>query len=78
MSVVASMFPPESTTATEPAAGHPTGEERGEPDGAGALDEELRPLDAEHERLGDLLVRDLNGVVEELVRGSTTAARPDA
>ena len=65
MSVVASMFPPERTTATDPAAGHPTGEERGEPDGAGALHEELRALHAQHERLGDLLVRHLDGVVEE-------------
>ena len=62
MSVVASMFPPDSTTATGPAAGHPSRQQRSEPDGARAFHEELRSLDAEHERFGDLLVRHLRPV----------------
>ena len=67
MSVVASMFPPERTTATEPEPVIATGEERGEPDGPGSLDEELRPLDAEHERLRDLVVRDRDRLVEHVL-----------
>ncbi len=76
MSVVASMFPPESTTATEPEPETSSGEERCEADGAGALDEELRPLDAENERLGDLVVRHRDPVVEGRLEDRWRRARP--
>ena len=44
MSVVASMFPPESTAQTGPVAADPPGEQRGDGRRARALDHELRPL----------------------------------
>ena len=60
MSVVASMFPPERTTATGPCSLDPAGEQRRHARRAGALDDELRPLEAEHDRLRDLPARDLD------------------
>ena len=45
-------------------SGDAAGEHRGKPDGAGALDEQLRALQAQDERLRDLLVRDGDGVVQ--------------
>ena len=78
MSVVASMFPPESTTATGSGARHPPCEERREADGTCTLDEELRPLDAEDERLGDLLVGDGTVSSRSCVEDATTGARPGA
>ena len=49
------MFPPESTTATGPSPSTFPREQRRDPDRAGALDDELRPLEQEHDRLRDLL-----------------------
>ena len=61
------MFPPESTTATGPSPGHLPLHQRRDPDGAGALDDELRPLEQQHDRLGDVVAGDLDDVVEQLV-----------
>ena len=43
------------------------GDERRDGRGAGTLDDELRALEEEHDRLGDLLVVDDDDVVEQLV-----------
>ncbi len=53
-------------------------EQRGDRRGARALDDELRALEQQRDRLGDLLVLDVHDVVEEVVAGSTSSARPDA
>ena len=52
-------------------------QQRGEADCACALDEELLPFEAEHERVRDLLVRDLHDVVQGPVedRAGELAAR---
>jgi hypothetical protein len=42
-------------------------QERGEPGRSRALDDELRPLEQEQDRLRDLLVADVDDVVQELV-----------
>ena len=57
----------------------PPVQQRGEPDRAGALDEQLLALEAEDERVRDLLVRDLDDVVERPVedRAGQLAARLD-
>ena len=59
-------------------AGHATGEERSQADRSRSLDEELRPLDAEDERLRDLLVRNRDGVVEHALEDRRAAGRRDA
>ena len=53
MSVVASMFPPERITATGPIL-HLAREHGGNTGGARAFDDELRPLEHEHDRLRDV------------------------
>ena len=58
------MLPPEEHDRDGAFAARTTGEQRGEPRGARALDDELRPLQAEHERIADLVVADPNEVVE--------------
>ena len=67
MSSVASMLPPESTGTTQPLPPTLPGEQRRDADRACALDDELRALEQQHDRLADLLVRDGDQVVEHVV-----------
>ena len=72
------MLPPErithgpSSPGTLPASSAATGR------GAGALDEQLRPLEQEHDRLADLLVRDGDDLVEQLAEDRGRSACPAA
>ena len=59
-----------------PRASGAPGQEGRDPDRARALHEQLLPLEAEEERVRDLLVSDLHDVVEQCGRGSPTRARP--
>ena len=64
------------TTSSSP--GTLAGEQRGDRRGAGALDEQLRPLEQQHDRVADLLVGDGDDLVEQLARGSRRSACPAA
>ena len=61
------MLPPERIAQTGVVARDLAGEQRGDRRGAGALDEELRPLEQQHDRVADLLVGDGDDVVEQLL-----------
>ena len=76
MSVVASTFPPERTIADRPIAVDPAGEQRRDAGGARAFDDELRALEAEHDRLRDLLARHLDRSGPAARRGSLAASVP--
>ena len=58
------MFPPESSSEDGPVAGHATCEQRRDADCPRALDDELRPLEEQHDRLRDLLVAHLDHRLE--------------
>ena len=64
MSVVASTFPPERTTRDRPVPSTLPAQQRRHTRGTRALDDELRPLEAEHDRLRDLRARHLHHRVE--------------
>ena len=66
ISIVASMFPPEDRHRRARSA-RPAGEERGDADRPGAFDHELRALEQQHDRLADLLVRDGDDVVQQVL-----------
>ena len=63
---VASTLPPESTAQISPSARRLdlAGEQRRDRGRAGALDDQLRALEQEHHRLGDLVVGDRDDLVE--------------
>ena len=52
------------------------GEQRRDADRARALDDELRALEQQHDRLADLLVRDRDDVVEQIRRGAASCSSP--
>ena len=65
ISVVGSMLPPETTAQTGPVPPALPDEQRGDADRAGALDEQLRALEQERDRVADLVVVDDDEVVEQ-------------
>ena len=74
------MFPPASTAHTGPVAADTAREQGGHRGRAGALDDELRALEQQHDRLRDLLVVDDDDVVEQIGedrRGSARAGMLD-
>ena len=70
------MLPPERTVHTGPVAADLPGEERGDADGAGALDEQLRPLEQQRDRLADLVVGHVDEVVEQPAEDRPSSASP--
>ena len=78
ISSVGSMLPPESSAHDRARAADLAGEQRRDAGRARALDDELRALEQEHDRLADLLVADLDELVEQLVEDRASSARPAA
>ena len=76
ISVVGSMLPPETTAQTGPVPADLAGEERGDADGAGALDEQLRALEQERDRVADLVVVRRPRGRRGAGRGCPSSARP--
>ena len=70
------MLPPESSAQTGAAAGDLPREQRGDADGARALDDELAALEEQRDRLRDLVVGHVHEVVEQRRRGSPSSAPP--
>ena len=66
------MLPPERTTTVVPDGAGATCSlhERRDPDRAGTLDDELRPLQQQHDRVGDRVLVDLDHVVDQAARAA--------
>ena len=67
ISRLASMLPPERTAQAGPVAWNLPGQQRRDGRGAGTLDDELRALEQQHDRVRDLLVRHGHDRLEALL-----------
>ena len=70
------MFPPESSASAGPFPGTSAAEQSGDRGRTGALDDELHPLEQEHDRLRDLAVGHRDDAVEPVVQDPPRSARP--
>ena len=59
------MLPPDRTETVGPGAGDLSGEDRGDPHGAGGLDDLLGPLQEHEQRAGDVVIGDRDDLVHE-------------
>ena len=61
------MLPPESSAHTPPSPPDLAGEQRRDRRRARTLDDELRPLEQHRDRIGDLVVDNVDALVEQVV-----------